>query len=179
MGGACSCCKAPDPADPPQDSKATLPPSLDAVPSARVAPPEAVSRAEAVVPADEPHSWPLQAVPASVAPQPAAAAVACAEPVPDAGPCDFPVLVVPRMQRPGQLHQRAPSAGEGYDADPHHSATSSLQQSGGDGGDTAAGAGTAPHAAIDDLVSAVGLDLSGSVSRACHAAGPVVNFKLR
>ena len=164
MGAACSCFNAPDREDPPQHDKVTLPPSPDATPLARAAPPEAVSRTEVVVPADEQHSVPLpleEAVPELAAPRPAAAeavvpAAAAERKVPDSGPCDFPVLVLPRMQRPGQQqHKRSPSAGEGYDADPHHSATSSLQQSGGDGGDAAAGAGKAPHAVMDDLVSAL------------------------
>ncbi len=157
MGGACSCLKAPDAADPPQNGKATLPPSPDVVPVASAAPPEPVSRAVVAVPVSEPHSPPLEAVPSPAAPQPAVAAPvspAKPEPVQDSGPCDFPVLVLPRMQRPGQQHhRRSPSAGEGYDADPHHSATSSVQQSRADDGDTAAGAGVAPHAVIDDLVS--------------------------
>ena len=134
-----------------------LPPSHGAAPLASAAPPEAVVRAEAAVAVDEPRSPPLEAVPPPEVPQPAAAATAShakTEPVQASGPCDFPVLVLPRMQRPGQQHhRRSPSAGEGYDADPHHSATSSLQQSGGCDGDAAAGAGMAPHAVIDDLVS--------------------------
>ena len=155
MGGVCSCCQAPDPVDPPQYGKATPPDSPAAASPAVTAPPIAVSPAEAAPrsTASKTRFW-CQSLPRpTLCPRPQSRPEwrPKPQPVPDSGPCDFPVLVVPRMQRPEQqLHHRSPSAGEGYDVDPHHSATSSLQHSRGNSSDAAA---PPPHSVIDDLVS--------------------------
>ena len=160
MGCACSRPKALEPADPPQNGKADpAPPSVTPdAPAVAASPPEAAIVQKAAEPVREVSELSARAS-GPVEAQPAAAASAVAAPAAsvagasDTGPCDFPVLVVPRMQPRGARVHRSASADEGYGDGGQRSASSSVQHSRQNSADAAPSFVIAPTAVVmDDLV---------------------------